>query len=201
MKSGRLLLLLLLSLGLLSASWNFTSAASYNQWNVALEMRSDSAHAVFTNEIAQARQQIVFGLNKLTRYLVRDALVDAANRGVMIHGSPNWTYNALVSDSDNDESVVFLRHRDIARAFYLQFKQMTGLWADREESWCDLARTGGVLQVTLWMDHTNVYAVETAAGPAEGWSPWVGGITGYPGRAVFTTNAADARRCFRAVRP
>jgi phosphatidylserine/phosphatidylglycerophosphate/cardiolipin synthase-like enzyme len=239
-----------------TASWNFTLAASANQWNIALEARSPSLYAIYTNEtaeflanrfhdnpakshahdgaaftldgswgtnfvrfapypdstqggnnaerditnlIAQAQSEIVFALNKLNRTPIRDALIAAANRGVsvkgvmpksdtdpggvsavlysdltnsasysttnivqffpayskadysaldagepdlihakymvidpestnavVIHGSANWTYSALVSDNDNDENIVFLRHNGIAEKFYKHFQRITG---------------------------------------------------------------------------
>lgn len=239
-----------------TASWNFTQAASANQWNIALEARSPSLYAIYTNEtaeflanrfhdnpskfhthdgasfaldgswgtsivrfapyldatqggnnaehditnlIAQAQSGIVFALNKLNRTPIRDALIAAANRGVIIkgvmpksdtdpggvsaaiysdltnsasyattnvvqflpvyskadysaldagepdlihakymvidpestnaiviHGSPNWTFSALVSDRDNDENLVILRHNGIAEKFYENFQRITG---------------------------------------------------------------------------
>ncbi len=239
-----------------TASWNFTLAASANQWNIAVEARSPELYAIYTNEtaeflagrfhdsslkshahdgsaftldgswgtnfvrfapypdptqggnnaerditnlIAQAQSGIVFALNKLTREPIRDALVAAADRGVIIkgvmprsdtdpgnvsddiygyltnsanyattnivqmlpayakadysaldsgesdlihakymvidpessnaiviHGSANWTYEALISNNDNDENTVFLRHNEIAAQFYENFLRITG---------------------------------------------------------------------------
>ena len=40
-----------------------------------------------TNAIAGAKEEIFFGLNKLTRSGVVDALIDACNRGVVVHGT------------------------------------------------------------------------------------------------------------------
>jgi len=48
-------------------------------------------------------------------------------RPVVIHGSANWTASALESTDSNDESVVFVRHKGIARVFHEQFRRMTGL--------------------------------------------------------------------------
>ena len=239
-----------------TASWNFTLAASADQWNIALEARSPSLYTIYTNEaaellagrfhddpnkshahdgatftldgswgtnfvrfapypddteggnnaerditnlIAQAQSEIVFALNKLNRESIRDALVDAADRGVIIkgvmpksdtdpggvsddvysyltnsanyattnmvqmlpayakadyselddsepnlihakymvidpngsnavviHGSANWTSEALVNDNDNDENTVFLRHNEIAAKFHEHFQRVAG---------------------------------------------------------------------------
>jgi phosphatidylserine/phosphatidylglycerophosphate/cardiolipin synthase-like enzyme len=46
----------------------------------------DQAQTDITNAIAGAEQEIVFALNKLTRPLIVTQLVNAANRGVSIHG-------------------------------------------------------------------------------------------------------------------
>ncbi len=231
-----------------TASWNFTLAASADQWNIALEARSPSLYAIYQSEvdeliagrfhddplkshahdgstftldgswganfvrfapypdgteggnnaetdiitlIDQAQSHIVFALNKLNRPPIRDALITAANRGVaiqgvmpksdtdpggvseavynaltnhveflpayacadyssldrgeanlihakymvidpnsanaiVIHGSANWTAQALVNDNDNDENTVILRHNGIATQFHEHFQRITG---------------------------------------------------------------------------
>jgi phosphatidylserine/phosphatidylglycerophosphate/cardiolipin synthase-like enzyme len=155
----------------------------------------NNAERDITNLIAQAQSKIVFALNKLNREPIRDALISAANRGVLIqgvmpksdtdpgnvsagiysnlthiandavqmlpaysaadystldageadlihakymvidpesphaiviHGSANWTYEGLVSQRDNDENTVFLRHNEIAEQFYENFQRITG---------------------------------------------------------------------------
>lgn len=47
---------------------------------------ANNAQTDITNLIASAENEIVFALNKLTRPLIRDELIAAANRGVMIFG-------------------------------------------------------------------------------------------------------------------
>lgn len=44
----------------------------------------------------------------------------------VIHGAANWTYSGLATPNANDESILFLRHRDIAQAFLTHFRTMTG---------------------------------------------------------------------------
>jgi phosphatidylserine/phosphatidylglycerophosphate/cardiolipin synthase-like enzyme len=315
-----------------AGSWNFTSAASYQQWNIMLEVHNnDVLYAAYSNEMAQllaghfhydpakshaqdgavfhlagswsngwvrfapypdgrdggnnaqtditnvigrARQEIVFALNTLTRPLIRDALVDAADRGVsihgvipksdmsstsdpsyavytyltngthyattnivhfvtpyskadgsaldtaepdlvhekymivdpwmdhptLIHGSANWTDAALVSTNSNDENILFVRHREIARMFYSQFKRMTGMWQDRDDFWCDLTRTNGSLRMDLWTTDTNRYTLQCTGNLTSSWTGAVGSFSGWVGRTVLFTNATDAAVFFRAQR-
>lgn len=54
------------------------------------------------------------------------ALIDPAGpRPIVIHGASNWTASGLCSPVGNDESILFLRHAGIARAFLEQFQRMT----------------------------------------------------------------------------
>lgn len=46
----------------------------------------NNAERDITNAIAQAQEQIVFALNKLTRATICSQLIAAANRGVLVHG-------------------------------------------------------------------------------------------------------------------
>lgn len=311
------------------ASWNFTSGASYQQWNIAIEARNDALYSAYTNEmrellagrfhydpakshahdgarfrlaeawgdcwvrfapypdssaggtnaqtditnlIARAQSEIVFGINLLTRPLIASQLVAAANRGVMIHGvipksdqlvadsvypfltnasnyattnvvnfvtpfsradgstldagesdlvhakwmaidpwgaepvlihgSANWTDTALASASGNDENVLFLRHRALARLFYAQFKRMTGMWTtNRADAWCELVRTGTTWSVDVWTTGTNAFLLQQADSPATGWSDCGPVRTGAVGRMAFPTNAVAPARFHRVVRP
>lgn len=181
----------------LDGSWgtNFVRFAPYPDDTQG----GNNAERDITNLIAQAQSEIVFALNKLNREPIRDALVDAADRGVIIkgvmprsdtdpggvsddiysyltnsanyattnivqmlpayakadyselddgeqnlihaktmvidpdgtnaiviHGSANWTSEALVNDNDNDENTVFLRHNEIAAEFHEHFQRITG---------------------------------------------------------------------------
>lgn len=56
------------------------------------------------------------------KYMVIDP---RGERPVVIHGSANWTGLALEGIRDNDENVVFIRHKGIARAFHDHFNRMT----------------------------------------------------------------------------
>ena len=56
------------------------------------------------------------------KYMVIDA---GTSNAVVIHGSANWTGNALVNEDDNDENLVILRHCGIARAFQTHFERIT----------------------------------------------------------------------------
>lgn len=309
------------------ASWNFSGAASSEQWNIALEARNEALHAAYlqemeellagrfhddpakshahdgsgfslagswgagwvrfapypdgaaggtnaqtdiTNLIHQADEEIVFALNLVTRPLIQSQLVAAADRGVIIHGvipqsawyapysiypyltnsanyattnivhfvtpyskadgsaydsgqsdlvhekwmiidpwtprpvvvhgSANWTDAALASTADNDENVVFIKHHEIARIFYAQFKRMTGMWTNRTDFWCDLDRTNGTWQVSLWTTDTNQFRIQQARYLTNSWSSWAQEVTGCVGRVVFTTNLTDSTGFFRAGR-
>lgn len=181
----------------LDGSWgtNFARFAPYPDDTQG----GNNAERDITNLIAQAQGEIVFALNKLNREPIRDALIAAADRGVIIrgvmprsdtdtgnvsaavysyltnsanyattnmvqclpayaeadysalddgtysdlihakymvidpqssnaiviHGSANWTAEALVNNNDNDENVIFLRHNDIAAEFYEHFQRIT----------------------------------------------------------------------------
>lgn len=287
-----------------TGSWNFTTGASYSQWNIAIEILNQDAifnayaqeaaellagrfhydpaksHAYYgtkfrladawgdcwvdfapypdastggTNAltdivrtIQSAREEVVFALNKLTRPLVCDALIEAANRGVRINGvipysdwnsasdesyavyyylltnryattnivhmitpysradystldtgqtdlvhekwmvidpwgdapllilgSANWTASALNYTDANDENVLFLRHRDLARWFYVQFKRMTRLWPESNHNWCSLALRQHQVCATAWIADTNRCRFEYAGNfRTNTWTAW-----------------------------
>jgi len=128
-------------------------------------------------------------------------VIDAWGRGPMvIFGSANWTDAALVSESGNDENIVFLPHRDIARMFYAQFKRMTGLWRDRDDCWFDIGRTGSMSQLSLWMTDTNQFVLDASMDlqAGAGWSPWIEHVTGVIGRLSYTINGTAPALYFRA---
>jgi len=52
-----------------------------------------------------------------------------SSSAVVIHGSANWTFEALVSDNDNDENTLFLRHNEIGAEFLEFFERITGTGA------------------------------------------------------------------------
>ncbi len=58
-----------------------------------------------------------------TKYMVIDP---NSTNAVVIHGSANWTAAALVSNRENDENTVFLRHNEIAKHFNEHFQRVTG---------------------------------------------------------------------------
>ena len=308
-------------------SWNFTGGASINQWNIGLEMRSDSLFAVYSNEfvellagrfhddvnkshahdgstftltgswgtnfvrfapypngnnsgnnaqtditnlIARARSEIVFSLNQFTRMYIATSIVQAANRGViihgsmptsdtnpgggsdvvysyltnaasyattnrvhflpayskadytavdagesdlihakymvidpfgtnpvLIHGSANWTDAALVSNSANDENVVFLRHRDIARMFYAHFKRITGAFQREDDFWLDWQSP----MVRLWMTDTNACALDRTDSLTNSWTAWFTNTSGRIGEIAFTNDTSQNVRFIRARRP
>lgn len=223
--------------------------------------------------ISNAQEEIVFGLNKLTRPLIAQALVKAADRGVRIHGSipksdwaatnddsywvysyltnltnyasanvvnlvtpyskadgsaldsgetdlvhekymvidpwgaepvtihgsANWTDSALVSTSANDENVVFVKHAAIARLFYSQYKRMTGLWQDRDDWWCEIARDADGLRVSSWITDTNAYVLEEGTAVGE-WTSIVAGSTGRVTVISAPAGSAGPRAFYRAVR-
>jgi hypothetical protein len=69
------------------------------------------------------------------------ALIDpGGSRPFVIHGAANWTFSGLVSPRANDESILFLRHAGIARAFLEQFQRMTGTAPEAESMTHDSSR-------------------------------------------------------------
>lgn len=121
-------------------------------------------------------------------------------RPVLIHGSANWTSAALVDDSENDENVLFLRHRELARIFHAQYKRMTGIWTNRNDFWFDLSRSGGLWRVQLWMTDTNAFVLQQNLSLLDtNWTTVSAGITGYVGRLDYLTNTAGTM-FFRARR-
>ena len=89
-----------------------------------------------------------------TKYMVVDP--DGAN-AMVIHGSANWTAQALVYTNSNDENVMFLPHGEMARAFVAQFNAMT----DGVVPWCALRTSGaaGTARLTYWLPFTSRYEV------------------------------------------
>ena len=313
-----------------TGSWNFTSGASYQEWNIAIEAQNDAMYTVYSNEMSQllaghfhydptkshaydgatfqladswsngwvrfsppangalgatnahtdivnlisnAQQEIVFALNECSLMDIATAIVVAANRGVVINGSmpesdtspggasddvysyltntvnyattntvhfitayakangsaldagqtnlihekymvidpwseqptvilgsPNWSKAALVDTNQNDENIVFMRHKDIARMYYAQFKRMTGVWQAREDFWCDVSNAPPGCAFGLWMTDSNSFRVEQAAVPAGPWTTNLTSISGFVGhftRPVYTNLSFEV---FRAAR-
>jgi len=123
-------------------------------------------------------------------------------RPVTIMGSPNWTQQALTSTNGNDENILFLRHREITRLFYAQFRRMTGSLTNRNDFWCDFDRSITTRRFNLWMTDTNQYRLETADAPNTGviWSVWQNGITGRIGQLTFTNLPSGTNVWIRARR-
>ncbi|NCC50947.1 MAG: hypothetical protein EOM20_06985 [Spartobacteria bacterium] len=123
---------------------------------------------------------------------------------ITIHGSANWTYTALGSTSGNDENLVLLRHRDIARIFYAQFKRMTGLRAQENASWCAFSGKTPPQGLCLWMSDTAltntwIYTLEQAPALDGPWTRLQNHITG--GIHRVTQPIAPANQAFyRATR-
>lgn len=231
----------------------------------------DHAARDLTNWIGGAREELVFALNQLTHGTVASSLVQAADRGVrihgvmprsdtdpgessaalysyltntasyattnrihflpaftradgatndtgqadlvhakwvvvdpfgaqpgLIHGSANWTFSALQSVNANDENVLFVRHRELARMFYVHFKQITGAFGDSPDFWLERTPAG----VNLWAAETgHVYGIESAIGPNGPWSVWMEGVTGLLGAASVSVDMTNGpSRSIRAVR-
>ena len=79
-----------------------------------------------------------------TKYMVIDAPGD---NPLVIQGSANWTWSALISDSTNDENVQFLPHAGMASAFRSQF----GLMTDGLRPWCVVEPSGDGLNLDYWL--------------------------------------------------
>ena len=131
-----------------------------------------------------------------TKYMIIDAW---AARPVVIHGSANWTESALLYDDSNDENILFLRHRGIARAFHAQFKRMTGTWTNRSDFWCDMKSVSNKTVVGLYVTDTNAYALEHSVNMSD-WLPCADSFSGQVGRIVFETNASERVGFYRLRR-
>jgi len=88
------------------------------------------------------------------KYMVIDP--DGANP-LVIQGSANWTWSALVATNANDENVQFLPHAGIAAAFVAQFNAMT----DGTVPWCGLTTGGSAATSRLfyWLPDADAYEV------------------------------------------
>lgn len=115
----------------------------------------------------------------------------------LIHGSANWTFSALQSSNFNDENLIFLRHRDIARTFYAHFKHITGAFTNSADFWVDIADAGG----RLWAAETGrVYNVEWAPDPTGPWTNSPQAVTGRLGAVAFPIDPGSSARVYRATR-
>jgi len=112
------------------------------------------------------------------KYMVIDPW---SEQPTVILGSPNWSKAALVDTNQNDENIVFMRHKDIARMYYAQFKRMTGVWQAREDFWCDVSNAPPGCAFGLWMTDSNSFRVEQAAVPAGPWTTNLTSISGFVG--------------------
>jgi phosphatidylserine/phosphatidylglycerophosphate/cardiolipin synthase-like enzyme len=130
------------------------------------------------------------------KYMVIDPF---GTRPTVIHGSANWTFSALASDDNNDEIVLCVRHRDIARMFYAQFKACTGFRRDDADCYLELAVDQSACRVDLWQTGTNQLSLQSAPTPSDSWQTIATNTINHPGSFQHATNNA-ASRCFRAVR-
>lgn len=81
----------------------------------------------------------------------------------VMHGSANWSANALTDNNSNDENLMFIPHRDLARIFYSHFKRITGALQTRNDFWFgDGPR--------LWLTDTNSYSIERAIAVTGSWN-------------------------------
>jgi hypothetical protein len=224
-----------------------------------------------TNAIDSAQEEIFFGLNKLSRPQVAEALIRACDRGVEVHGvipksdrsspgqdsydvyqmliqptnyatrnrvrmyeayynaahtrvdnnnrdlvhakymvidprgtnplviqgSANWTWSALVSAASNDEDVQFLPSRGIAEAFLAQFAAMT----DGMRPWCALRADGASAWLDYWLPRTNSCELVSTADllDASSWTNLVQLLS--PARGTNTLSLPrDAERRFFRIR-
>ncbi|HKL22413.1 MAG TPA: phospholipase D-like domain-containing protein, partial [Tichowtungia sp.] len=99
---------------------------------------SDDVYAALTNAVeflpATAKadySELDSGQQNLihAKYMVIDS---GTTNAVVIHGSANWTAEALVDDNSNDENTLFLRHNKMAAQFYNHFERITGTGAYSE---------------------------------------------------------------------
>lgn len=131
------------------------------------------------------------------KYMVIDPF---GTNPALIHGSANWTASALVYKDENDENLLFLRHRDIARMFYAHFKRITGAFQQENDFWIN-ATASNVPAFSMWMTDSNAYIVESATSVTGSWGNWQMFSTGRVGFASITNDPTPTQRYFRARRP
>jgi PLD-like domain len=116
---------------------------------------------------------------------------------LVIQGSANWTWSALVSTSSNDENVQFLPHAGIAEAFRSQFAAMT----DGMRPWCVVRSSGSAatLELDYWLSESNVYELvwtEDLRNPA-GWTNPVQVLPAGSGIQSMSLPRDEIRQFFR----
>ena len=131
------------------------------------------------------------------KYMVIDP--NGANP-LVIQGSANWTWSALVSTNSNDENVLFLPHAGMAAAFAAQFNAMT----DGTIPWCALRSAGSstASRLACWLPDSNAYEVvqTTNLFALASWTNRAGLLTvGRGMNSLSLTNDAP-RRFFRIRR-
>ena len=118
-------------------------------------------------------------------------------RPVAILGSANWTDSALASKSANDENVLFLHHREIARALYAHLKRMARTLNDRSDFTFTHISAG---QVGLRPTDTNLYLLEQSSGAGASWTNVGAAVTGQLSGLVWPVDTTATTRWFRARR-
>ena len=135
-----------------------------------------------------------------SKYMIIDPWTD---RGMVIHGSANWTDSALASTSANDENVLFIRHTGIARAFYAQFRRMNGLTNEFANVWFSGVRAmPAPPEFAFWPIGTNPYVVEVSSQLPNS-NAWTVAYTAGPGGRfsfplIDNTNSAALNFRFRS---
>jgi hypothetical protein len=135
------------------------------------------------------------------KYMVIDS---GTSNAVLIHGSANWTTEALVDDNSNDENTLFLRHNEIAEKFYEHFERITGTGAYDEGnstlvSWDfddgDQVADGGIAanatQTVVRIPAPTSYSYTGNALSCSGWSAGAG--TKYWETSFTTIDHADIK--------
>ena len=184
------------------SDWNDTSNTSYAAYvfltNSLSYATTNTVHFVIPYKKADYSALDDGEVDDLvhTKYMIIDAWAACP---VVIHGSANWTESALLYDDSNDENILFLRHRGIARAFHAQFKRMTGTWTNRNDFWCDMRSVSNKTVVGLWVTDTNRFFLERSTNMS-GWTACMNGFTGRVGRTVYETNAPAQIGFFRLRR-
>ncbi len=135
------------------------------------------------------------------KYMVIDA---GSSNAVVIHGSANWTTEALVDDNSNDENTLFLRHNEIAEQFAEHFERITGTGAYDEGnstlvSWNftdqDQTADGGIAanasQTVVRIPEPSSYSYTDGALSCSGWSDGAG--TTYWETSFATSDHTDIK--------
>jgi hypothetical protein len=180
----------------------FSSDDSYDVYQALVDPgRYATANRVWMYDAFASSARIGYdeGSSDLThaKYMAIDPY---GSEPMVVHGSANWTWSALESESSNDENVLFLPHAQMARAFAAQFNAMT----DGMVPACGSSSGGSSASVRLhcWLPAPGSYEVLAAPQPGGvgAWTQRVHVFSGGRGIESVLVPSPQARQFFRLRR-